>query len=52
MPMDKLNSMNIIEIIFKKIKTLAVVAFVAAVIAFGFSFLLKEKYKSTAVVYP
>ncbi|MGZ4042114.1 MAG: Wzz/FepE/Etk N-terminal domain-containing protein, partial [Bacteroidia bacterium] len=50
--MDKLNSMNIIEIIFKKIKTLAVVAFVAAVIAFGFSFLLKEKYKSTAVVYP
>ncbi|MBA3662754.1 MAG: hypothetical protein H0W61_00910 [Bacteroidetes bacterium] len=50
--MDSLNSLNIVAVISKRIKTLAVLVFAAAVISFGFSFLLKEKYKSTAVVYP
>jgi capsule polysaccharide export protein KpsE/RkpR len=50
--MDSLNSLNILEIISKRIKTLALLVIAAAVISFGVSFLLKEKYKSTAVVYP
>lgn len=50
--MDSFNSLNIIEVISKKIKTLIVLFLAAGIIAFGISFLLKEKYKSQAVVYP
>ncbi|MEO6303115.1 MAG: Wzz/FepE/Etk N-terminal domain-containing protein [Bacteroidia bacterium] len=50
--MENLNSSNILKIIFKNRKSFFVVMLVAAVVSYGASFLLKEKYKSSAVVYP
>lgn len=50
--MDNFDSINVIKIIAKNIKTLAVVVVVASLLAFGASFMLKEKYKSISVVYP
>lgn len=50
--MENLNSLNILKTIFKNWKTFLVTMFIAAVISYAASFLLKEKYKSTSVVYP
>lgn len=50
--MDNLNSLRVWGVIFKKYKSLVLLVLCAAVISFAASFLLKEKYKSQAVVYP
>lgn len=50
--MENLNSLNIAQIIIKKWKTFFVIMLVAGALAFAASFLIKEKYKSIAVVYP
>ncbi len=50
--MDNLNSLNILKTIFKNWKSFLIMMFIAAVISYGASFLLKDKYKSTSVVYP
>jgi uncharacterized protein involved in exopolysaccharide biosynthesis len=50
--MDNFNSLNILQIISKNIKTLIMVVVVASVLSFLGSFLLKDKYKSVSVVYP
>jgi LPS O-antigen subunit length determinant protein (WzzB/FepE family) len=50
--MDSFNSLGVMKVITKNTRTLLVFVFIAAVASFGLSFLLKEKYKSTAVVYP
>lgn len=50
--MGNLNSLGVSEAIFKKYKSLALLVLSAAVISFAASFLLKEKYKSQAVIYP
>jgi capsular polysaccharide biosynthesis protein len=50
--MNNLNFVNLQHLLVKNIKTLFLVAFLAALLSFGISFLLKEKYKSKSVVYP
>lgn len=50
--MDNLNSLDIFNLVYRKRTTLIAVVFAAAVLSFGTSFLLKEKYKSLAVIYP
>jgi hypothetical protein len=50
--MEKFDSLNIIKTIFKN-KTIFVLAVIgAAVLSYGASFLIKEKFKSNSVVYP
>jgi uncharacterized protein involved in exopolysaccharide biosynthesis len=50
--MENLNSLSIIKTIFKYWKMIFLVMISAALISFAASFLIKEKYKSSAVVYP
>ncbi|MDP1800629.1 MAG: Wzz/FepE/Etk N-terminal domain-containing protein [Bacteroidota bacterium] len=50
--MENLNSLSIIKTIFKYWKMIFLVMIFAALISFAASFLIKEKYKSSAVVYP
>ncbi|MCE3227480.1 MAG: hypothetical protein K0S32_2031 [Bacteroidetes bacterium] len=50
--MEGFNSIGVMKVITKNTKTLLVFVFIAAVASFGLSFLLRDKYKSTAVVYP
>ncbi len=50
--MDNFNSVTILKVVVKNIKLLIIVAVVAGGLAFGGSFLLRDKYKSIAVVYP
>ena len=50
--MDDFNSLSLLKVIYKNIKTLLIICVVAGALAFGGSFLLREKYKSIAVVYP
>jgi LPS O-antigen subunit length determinant protein (WzzB/FepE family) len=50
--MDNFDSFNVLKVIFKNFKALIIVVVVAALLSFGASFLLKEKYKSLSVVYP
>ncbi len=50
--MEMFNTQAILKLFIKHAKLVISVCFVAAAISFGASFLLKEKYKSVAVVYP
>jgi hypothetical protein len=50
--MEDFNSLAVLKVIYKNIKTLIIVAVVSGGLAFGGSFLLRDKYKSLAVVYP
>jgi LPS O-antigen subunit length determinant protein (WzzB/FepE family) len=50
--MENFNSPNILITLFRNRKTLLMVVLAAAVLSFLGSFLLKEKYKSLAIVYP
>lgn len=50
--MNNLNSMDVFKVISKNYRPLILSVLFASVLAFGASFLLKEKYKSSAVVYP
>ena len=50
--MDNFNSLNILKLIFKNIKTLIIVVLITAVLSFAGSFAIKEQFKSLAVVYP
>ena len=50
--MDDFNSLTVLKVIYKNIKTLILVALVAGGLAFCGSFILRDKYKSVAVVYP
>ena len=50
--MEKFDSLNIIKTIFKNKKVFVLVVISAAVLSYGASFLIKEKFKSNSVVYP
>ncbi len=50
--MDNFDSLTVLRVIYKNIKTILVLAVVAGGLAFGGSFLLRDKFKSLAVVYP
>jgi hypothetical protein len=50
--MENLDTLNIVKTIIKNRKTIFLVMFGAAVISYGASFLIKEKFKSNSVVYP
>jgi LPS O-antigen subunit length determinant protein (WzzB/FepE family) len=50
--MEKFDSLNIIKTIFKNKKVFVLVVIGAAVLSYGASFLIKEKFKSNSVVYP
>ncbi|MDP3557872.1 MAG: Wzz/FepE/Etk N-terminal domain-containing protein [Bacteroidota bacterium] len=50
--MENLDSLNIIKTIFKHKKVFFLIMLAAAVISYAASFLIKEKFKSNAVVYP
>jgi uncharacterized protein involved in exopolysaccharide biosynthesis len=50
--MDNLNSVSILKLILKNIKTLLVVVVVTGGLAFLATFAIKERFKSVAVVYP
>lgn len=50
--MENLNSLSIAQLIIKKWKTFFVIMLFAGALAFAASFLIKEKYKSIAVLYP
>jgi len=50
--MDDFNSLTVLKVIYKNIKTLIIIGVVAGGLAFGGSFMLRDKYKSLAVVYP
>lgn len=50
--MDTFNTQTILKLFIKHVKLEIGICFIAALISFGASFLLKEKYKSVAVVYP
>lgn len=50
--MNNLSFINVLQIFTQRAKTIIFVAIAAALLSFGISFLLKEKYKSVSVVYP
>lgn len=50
--MEKFDSLSIIKTIFKNKKVFVLVVIGAAVLSYGASFLIKEKFKSNSVVYP
>lgn len=50
--MEKFDSLNIIKTIFKNKKIFVLAVIGAAVLSYGASFLIKEKFKSNSVVYP
>lgn len=50
--MEQISIGNIFRLLAKNAKTLVMVCVATAVVSFGISFVLKEKYKSEAVVYP
>lgn len=50
--MENLNSLNVIKTIIKNLKSIVLIVIVAAIVSFFASFLIKEKYKSNAIVYP
>ncbi|MCW3078112.1 MAG: hypothetical protein JWO32_2721 [Bacteroidetes bacterium] len=50
--MENFNSLSLLTTVSKRYKSLVVLVLSAAVLSFIISFFLKEKYKSTAVVYP
>lgn len=50
--MENLDSLSIVKTIFKNWKMIFLVMISAALISFAASFLIQEKYKSSAVVYP
>lgn len=50
--MENINSLSIVKTIFKNWKMIFLVMLSAAVISYGASFLIKDKFKSSAVVYP
>ena len=50
--MENLNTLNILKTIIKNRFRFLIIMFGAAVISFGASFLIKDKYKSEAVIYP
>jgi LPS O-antigen subunit length determinant protein (WzzB/FepE family) len=50
--MDNLNSLNILDLLYKRRKLLIILVISAAVLSFAASFLLKEQFKSLSVVYP
>jgi LPS O-antigen subunit length determinant protein (WzzB/FepE family) len=50
--MENFDSLNIIKTILKNKKIVVLVVAAAAVLSYGASFLIKEKFKSNAVVYP
>jgi len=50
--MENLNSLNVIKTIIKNLKSIVLIVIVASIVSFAASFLIKEKYKSNAIVYP
>lgn len=50
--MENLNTLNILKTIIKNRYRFFLIMFSAAVISFGASFLIKDKFKSEAVIYP
>jgi len=50
--MENLNSLNIVQVIFKKWKIFFMIMLAAGALAFAASFLIKDKFKSSSVVYP
>ncbi|MBA2611264.1 MAG: hypothetical protein H0U95_04780 [Bacteroidetes bacterium] len=50
--MENLDSLNIIKTILKHRKMFFLIMLIAAVISYAASYLITEKFKSTAVVYP
>jgi len=50
--MNNLNSFGVLQVLSKRAKLLLVLSVAAALISFALSFLLKEKFKSQAIVYP
>ena len=50
--MENLDTLNIVKTIVKNRKMIFLIMIAAAVISFGSSFLIKEKFKSVSVVYP
>jgi capsule polysaccharide export protein KpsE/RkpR len=50
--MENFNSSNIVGLMLKNIKTFVIVAIITGALAFAGSFAIKERFKSTAVVYP
>jgi len=50
--MENLNSLNIVKTILKNSKIIFLIMLAAAVVSYGASFLIKEKFKSSSVVYP
>ena len=50
--MNDFKTQNIIKLFIKNYKLIVVVIFIAAITSYLATFLLKEKFKSVAVVYP